>query len=65
MIKLHLTFENIDKKTEDTQISAKFQNMDDVHKWLDKVSFLNEDIELKQAPGFISRKEKTNVNSPA
>jgi hypothetical protein len=54
MIKLHLTFENIDKKVEDTQISGKFQNMDDVHKWLDKVSFLNEDIELKRTAGFIS-----------
>lgn len=58
MIKLHITFENRDKEAEDTVVSAKFKNFDDIHKWLDRISILNEDNKLKRIPGFIQRKEK-------
>ena len=66
MIKLHITFENKNKdaEAEDTVVSAKFNNMNDIHKWLDRISGLNEDSKLKRTPGFITQKGETNVDSP-
>lgn len=58
MIKLHITFENRDKEAEDTVVSAKFKDFDDIHKWLDKISLLNEDNKLKRTPGFIQKEIK-------
>ena len=55
MIKLHITFENKDKEAEDIVVSAKFKNFDNIHKWLDKISALNEDNKLKRTPGFIQK----------
>lgn len=79
MIKLHITFENTDKDAEDTMVSAKFGNFDDIYPWLDKVKALNEDENLTktvgflhrpkrpatevQEPGELERKEKKHVNS--
>jgi len=55
MIKLHITFENDDKEAENIVVSAKFKNFDNIHKWLDKISALNEDNKLKRTPGFIQK----------
>ena len=66
MIKLLITFENIDKEAEDTTVSARFKEFDDILPWLDKVKVLNEDENLVKTAGFIKpRKEITNVDSPA
>ena len=67
MIRLQITFENKDKDAEDTTVSAKFKQFEDIIPWLNKVETLNEDETLKKPLGFIliDRKEKTNVDSPA
>ena len=67
MIKLLITFENIDKEAEDTTVSARFKEFEDIFPWLEKVKSLNEDENLVKTAGFISnkRKEKTDGNSPA
>jgi hypothetical protein len=66
MIKLLITFENIDKEAEDTTVSARFKEFDDILPWLNKVKVLNEDENLVKTAGFIkTRTEKKDVNSPA
>ena len=65
MIKLHITFENTDKDAEDTMVSAKFKEFDQIFPWLKKIEVLNNDKTIKNTPGFIIPKGDKNVDSTA
>jgi len=56
MIEVKIHFENEDDK--DQLIQAKFENMDEIPAWFEKIKCLGDNCKIKRSVGFIKRKEK-------
>jgi len=63
MIEVKIHFENEDDK--DQIIQAKFESLDEIPLWIEKIKCLGENCKIKRAVGFIGKKkgENNNVNS--
>jgi len=60
MIEVKIHFENEDDK--DQLIQAKFESMDEIPAWLEKIKCLGDNCKTKRSVGFI-RKGKINDDS--
>jgi hypothetical protein len=62
MIEVKIHFENEDDK--DQIIQAKFESLDEVPAWIEKIKCLGENCKIRRSVGFIGkRKETEDVNS--